>query len=248
MHGLLTLVPILVAVALTARRWRARGGSTQLVLDVAVWTVAAGIVGARLYHIATSWSEVPKTWWGPFAIWEGGLGSWGSLLFGTLAGAWILRRRDVSVAAFLDAAAPGVLLAYGIGRLGNYFNQELFGTPTSLPWGLSVGPDFRPPGYEAYAIFHPTFLYELLWDMALVALLLVVERRFRLRPPGLFLLFLAGYGFGRIFEELLRIDPSLRLFGLRLNFYIATGLFLTSSAIFLWSQRRLLSPGAPAST
>ncbi len=246
-HALLTLVPIFVAVALTARRWRARGGSTDLVFDVAVWSVVAGIVGARLYHLATSWSEVPKTWWGPFAIWEGGLASWGSLLFGALAAVWVLRRRGASVAAFLDAAAPGVLLAYGIGRLGNYFNQELFGTPTSLPWGLEVAPAFRPAGYEAYASFHPTFLYELVWDVALVGLLLVAERRLRPRPPGLFLLFLAGYGFGRIFEELLRIDPSLRLFGLRLNFYVATALFLTSSAIFLWSQRRLRPPGAPAS-
>jgi len=238
LHGLLILVPALIAVAWTVRRWKARGGSAELVLDVAVWALLGGIVGARLYHVATSWSELPDAWWGPFAVWRGGLASWGGLLGGTLAGMFVLRRRGVPVRQFMDAAAPAVLLAYALGRLGNYTNQELFGPPTSLPWGLEVEPAFRSDGYEEYATFQPTFLYELLWEVGVVFVLLAVERRARLRPPGLFLLFLAGYGLGRMFGELFfRIDPALTIAGLRLNFYVATALVLASGALLTRTQR-----------
>lgn len=245
-HGILILVPILLAAWITARRWRARGGRSELVWEVTLWTVVGGIVGARLYHVLTSWDQVPDEWWGPLAIWRGGLASWGALLGGTLAGVWMLRRRGVGVARFLDAAAPGVVVAFGIGRLGNYFNQELFGPPTDLPWALEVEPAFREEGYEDSAAFHPTFLYELAWDLALAGLLVAVERRFRLRPAGLFVLFLAGYSFGRIFEELFfRIDPAHHFFGLRLNFFVASGLFLAIATLFLRRQRRWRSEPAP---
>jgi len=244
LHGLLILVPALIAVAWTARRWQARGGSAELVLDVAVWALLGGIVGARLYHVATSWSELPDAWWGPFAVWRGGLASWGGLLGGTLAAVLVLHRRGVPIRRFLDAAAPAVLLAYALGRLGNYTNQELFGPPTSLPWGLEVEPAFRPDGYEQYATFQPTFLYELLWEAGVVLVLLAVERRVRVRPPGLFLLFLAGYGLGRMFGELFfRIDPAITIGGLRLNFYVATALVLASGALLAGRQLR---KGAPA--
>jgi len=238
LHGLLILVPALIAVAWTARRWQARGGSAELVLDVAVWALLGGIVGARLYHVATSWSELPDAWWGPFAVWRGGLASWGGLLGGTLAAVLVLHRRGVPIRRFLDAAAPAVLLAYALGRLGNYTNQELFGPPTSLPWGLEVEPAFRPVAYEEYATFQPTFLYELLWEAGVVLVLLAVERRARLRPPGLFLLFLAGYGLGRMFGELFfRIDPAITIASLRLNFYVATALVLASGALLARTQR-----------
>lgn len=238
LHGLLILVPALIAVAWTVRRWKARGGSGEVVVDVAVWALLGGIVGARLYSVATSWSEVPDAWWGVFAVWEGGLASWGGLLGGTLAGVFVLRRHGVPVARFMDAAAPAVLLAYALGRLGNYTNQELFGPPTNLSWGLEVEPAFRPYGYEEYATFQPTFLYELLWEVGFVFVLLAVERRVRLRPPGLFLLFLTGYGVGRVFGELFfRIDPAITILGLRVNFYVATALVLASGALFARTQR-----------
>ena len=243
LHGLLILVPALIAVAWTRRRWQARGGSAELVLDVAVWALLGGIVGARLYHVATSWSELPDAWWGPFAVWRGGLASWGGLLGGTLAAVLVLHRRGVPVRRFMDAAAPAVLLAYALGRLGNYTNQELFGPPTSLPWGLEVEPAFRPDGYEQYATFQPTFLYELLWEVGVVLVLLAVERRVRVRPPGLFLLFLAGYGLGRMLGELFfRIDPAITIAGLRLNFYVATALVLASGALLAGTQLRKRAP------
>ncbi|HEY8791673.1 MAG TPA: prolipoprotein diacylglyceryl transferase family protein, partial [Gaiellaceae bacterium] len=135
MYGLMLLLAIAACCWLTGYRWVRCGGDWDLVFRVAVWGVAAGIVGARLYHDVTSWNEVPKPWWGPFAVWQGGLGVWGGILFGVLAGAWIVRRSGQSVRLFMDAVAPGLLLAQGIGRIGNWFNQELFGKPTDLPWG-----------------------------------------------------------------------------------------------------------------
>src|SRR6184192_4932955 len=165
MYGLMLLLAIAAAIGLTGVRWVRRGGEWDLVLRVAVWGVAFGIVGARAYHDITSWNEVssPK-WKGIFAVWQGGLGVWGGILLGCLAGAIVVRRSGESVRRFMDAVAPGLLLAQGIGRWGNWWNQELFGKPTSLPWGLKIDIDHRPPQYVDNTTFHPTFLYELLWD------------------------------------------------------------------------------------
>ena len=165
MYGLMLLLAIAACLTLTGYRWVKWGGDWDLVFRVAVWGVAAGIVGARLYHDVTSWSEVPTQWWGPFAVWQGGLGVWGGILFGVLAGAWVVHRSGQSVRLFMDAVAPGLLLAQGIGRIGNWFNQELFGKPTDLPWGLEIDPEHRPDGYFNYDTFHPTFLYELTYDL-----------------------------------------------------------------------------------
>lgn len=236
-YGLMYIVAIAAAIWITARRWTALGGERQLVEDVALVGVPAGLVGARLYFLATSWDQVPDQWWGPFAIWQGGLGVWGGIALGTLAGVVLLRRRGASVTRFLDAAAPGLLVAQAIGRVGNYFNQELFGGPTSLPWGLEIEPAFRPEAYAAFSTFHPTFLYEGLWNLTLAAGLVWLGRRRDIRAPGLFALYVAGYSFGRIFEELLRIDPSYLLLGLRLNLYVAAGFVLVGAAWFAASQR-----------
>ncbi len=236
MYGLMLLLAIAACVALTGWRWVRWGGDWDLVFRVAVWGVAAGIVGARLYHDLTSWSEVPKDWWGPFAVWQGGLGVWGGILFGCLVGAWVVRRSGQSVRLFMDAVAPGLLLAQGIGRLGNWFNQELFGKPTDLPWGLEIDPAHRPAGYFDHDTFHPTFLYELVYDLGGVAILLLIDRRFRLRRPALFALYVGIYSFGRFFEELLRIDPAHEYFGLRLNAYVSIALFVLSTAFFIWWQ------------
>jgi prolipoprotein diacylglyceryl transferase len=236
MYGLMLLLAIAAAVGLTGWRWVRWGGDWDLVFRVAVWGVAAGIVGARLYHDVTSWNEVPDQWWGPFAVWQGGLGVWGGILFGVLAGAWIVHRSGQSVRLFMDAVAPGLLLAQGIGRIGNWFNQELFGKPTDLPWALEIDPQHRPPGYFNSETFHPTFLYELTYDLIGVAILLWIDRRFNLRRPGLFALYVSYYCFGRFFEELLRIDPAHEYFGLRLNAWVSIVVFVLSTAFFIWWQ------------
>jgi prolipoprotein diacylglyceryl transferase len=236
MYGLMLLLAIAASCALTGYRWVKWGGDWDLVFRVAVWGVASGIVGARLYHDVTSWNEVPDHWWGPFAVWQGGLGVWGGILFGVLAGAWIVHRSGQSVRLFMDAVAPGLLLAQGIGRIGNWFNQELFGKPTDLPWGLEIDPQHRPPGYFDHATFHPTFLYELTYDVIGVAILLWVDRRFSIRRPALFALYVSYYCFGRFFEELLRVDPAHEFLGLRLNAWVSIAVFVLSTAFFIWWQ------------
>jgi prolipoprotein diacylglyceryl transferase len=237
-YGVMLLLGIVAATWLTGVRWVRRGGDWDLVYRVAMWGVLGGVIGARLYHVITSWSTVDEEWWEPFAVWQGGLGIWGGIAGGVLAGAIVVRRAGESVFRFMDAVAPGLLLAQAIGRFGNYFNQELFGEPTDLPWALEIDPANRPEGFEQFATFHPTFLYESLWNLLGVAVLLVVDRRLRIRAPGLFALYVAWYTFGRFWEELLRIDPSHEYLGLRLNAYVSIAVFGAAIAAFVWSQRR----------
>ena len=242
-YGLAYVVAVLAAVTITARRWQALGGDRALVYDVALWGFPAGVIGGRLYFIATSWSEVPPHWWGPFAIWKGGLGIWGGIALGTLAGIWVLRRRGANVTLFMDAAAPGLLVAQAIGRIGNYFNQELFGGPSKLPVGardLSRASSRRlravrdlPADVPVRADLEPA-----------------ARRRARvagpaspIKPPGLFALYVAGYSFARIGEELLRVDPAHHIFGLRLNFYVAAIICLAGLAWFVRIQRTTKPPG-----
>jgi prolipoprotein diacylglyceryl transferase len=236
MYGLMLLAGIVACIWITGRRWVAQGGDWDLIFRVAVWGVGFGVVGARLYHDVTSWGEVPDHWWGPFAVWEGGLGVWGGILFGCLAGAVIVRRSGASVFKMMDAVAPGLLVAQGIGRIGNWWNQELFGKPTDLPWALEIDPEHRPAGYFDSPTFHPTFLYELVYDLLAALLLIWIGRRFRIRPPALFALYVSIYCFGRFFEELLRIDPAHEFAGLRLNAWVSIVLFACSSLFFVWWQ------------
>jgi prolipoprotein diacylglyceryl transferase len=245
-YGVMLLLGILAAVWLAGRRWTRRGGDWDLVFRVAMWGVAGGVVGARLYHVVTSWSEVPDPkWQGVFEIWKGGLGVWGGILGGVLAGAWVVRRSGNSVYAFMDVSAPGILLAQAIGRWGNYFNQELFGKPTDLPWGLEIDVQNRPQQYIGDPTFHPLFLYESLWSLLGVGVLLLVDRRFRIRAPGLFALYVAWYTAFRAFEETLRIDPSHHYLGQRLNFWVSVVLFALAIVAFVWSQRRSGEPRRP---
>ncbi len=232
MYGVMLLLAIAACVWLTGRRWVKWGGDWDLVYRCAVWGVIAGIVGARIYHLITSWNEDPaihEHWYGPFAVWQGGLGIWGGIPFGVLTGAWIVRRSGNSVRLMMDAVAPGLLLAQGIGRWGNYFNQELYGKATSLPWGLKID---AQPGQT----FHPTFLYEFLWDILGVLVLLYVDRRFRIKRPALFSLYIAWYCAFRCFEETLRIDPSNHFLHMRINFWVSLVCFLASAAFFIWWQ------------
>jgi len=237
MYGLTLLVAIAACILLTGYRWTRRGGDWDLILKVAVWGVAAGIVGARIYHDITSWNEVssPK-WKGVFAVWQGGLGVWGGILLGCLVGAYVAHREGVSVLALMDAVAPGLLLAQGIGRWGNWWNQELYGKPTSLPWGLKIDPEHRVSGYESFTTFHPTFLYEFVYDLVGVGILLLLDRRFRFKPPALFALYVSYYTAGRFLEELIRIDPAHHFAGLRLNAWVSIVVFVVSTSFFVWWQ------------
>jgi phosphatidylglycerol---prolipoprotein diacylglyceryl transferase len=246
LYGVMLLLAIAACIALTGYRWVKWGGDWDLVFRVAVWGVAFGIVGARLYHDITSWSEVKaiNAWWAPFAVWKGGLGVWGGILFGVLAGAWVVHRSGNSIRLFMDAVAPGLLLAQGIGRWGNWFNQELFGKPTSLPWGLKIDEAHRG-AYIQYTTFHPTFLYEFIWDIVGVIVLLLVDRYFRIRRPGLFALYVSWYCFGRFFEELLRIDPAHHIAGLRLNAWVSIIVFICSTTFFVWWQFLRDRPAGP---
>jgi prolipoprotein diacylglyceryl transferase len=241
LYGVMLLLAIAACVALTGYRWVRWGGDWDLVFRVAVWGVAFGIVGARLYHDVTSWNEVQDldAWWAPFAVWKGGLGVWGGILFGVLAGAWIVHRSRQSVRLFMDAVAPGLLLAQGIGRWGNWFNQELFGKPTDLPWGLRIDAEHQaslPAKYLNAPGYQPTFLYEFIYDVIGVIILLLVDRRFRIRRPALFALYVSIYCLGRFFEELLRIDPAHMYLGLRLNAWVSIVVFVLSTAFFIWWQ------------
>jgi prolipoprotein diacylglyceryl transferase len=236
-YGLLYVAAVIAGVAITTRRWEAAGGSRELVHEVALWGFPAGLIGGRLYYLATSWDQVPDAWWGPFAVWKGGLGIWGGIALGTAVGIWRLHRRGADIAAFLDAAAPALLVAQAIGRVGNYFNQELFGKPTTLPWSLEIDPAQRPDGYERFTTFHPTFLYEITWNLALAGFLVWLGHHRQIRPPGLFALYVTGYSLFRIFEELLRIDPAHHILGLRLNLYLASTLTLTGAIWFIANQR-----------
>lgn len=251
-YALCIIAGILVAVLWTERRFVARGGEPGTVTDVAVFAVPFGLVGGRLYHLATDW----RTYFGPggnpiaaLYIWQGGLGIWGAIALGGV-GAWIAcRRRGVPLTAFADAAAPGIVAAQAIGRLGNYFNQELYGGPTTLPWGLEIYPRVDPTtgipdnltgvavSSTPVAIVHPTFLYELLWNLVVAALVVWADRRFRLAHGRAFALYVAGYTAGRFGIELMRTDPATRVFGdVRINVVVAAVVF-AGAVFYLWWVR-----------
>jgi len=246
-YGLLIALGVVAAVALTRRRWIARGGDPDVISTLAVWCVPAGLVGARLYHVATDYQLYEGRWLDAFKVWDGGLGVWGAIGGGTIAGLVVAHVKGWDKLALMDAAAPGLALAQAIGRWGNWFNQELFGRPTDLPWGLEIDFANRPAGYERFETFHPTFLYESLWCLAIVGLLLLVERRFRLRPGRLFALYVAAYTFARFWIEGLRIDPANKIAGLRVNEWVSLLLFAAAMASFFWPSRGKPEPEPEAS-
>ena len=237
-YGLTLLAAIAAAVAIGGIRWTRRGGDWDLIFRVAVWGVASGIVGARLYHVLTSWNELPDEWWGPFAIWKGGLGVWGGIGLGVVVGAIVAKRSGADLAKLADCVAPALLVAQGVGRFGNWWNQELYGNATDLPWGLEISPENRPIDLIESNTFHPTFLYEALWCFAAAGILLLIERRFRIRPGGLFALYVLVYSIGRFWIEMLRVDPSHEWGGVRLNVYVAGLAIILSAAFFSWWQKR----------
>jgi prolipoprotein diacylglyceryl transferase len=248
-YALCILVGIFVAMWVGDRRWVARGGNKGLVYDVAVWAVPFGIIGGRLYHVLTDWPTYFGTGGsglrGAIAIWEGGLGIWGAIALGTV-GAWIgCRRQGVPLPPFTDALAVGVPLAQAIGRVGNWFNQELFGKPTDLPWGLEIDPAFRPSGYEQYATFHPTFLYEALWLVGVAGLVAWADRRWTLGHGRAFALYIATYCVGRLGMEMLRIDPATQVGGIRINVFTSVVVGLGAVVYFVISARTRPGREAP---
>jgi prolipoprotein diacylglyceryl transferase len=248
-YGLMYVVGITLAVLITRRRWRAAGGNPDLVSDVAIWAVPIGLIGARIYFDITTPADIqPHVWWGVFAIWTGGLGVWGGIAAGAAAGIWRVRRAGASAGLFANAIAPALLVAQAVGRIGNYFNQELFGKPTGLPWALEISPAHRPANYLNNPTFQPSFLYELIFDLALAAALVWLGHHRKIKPWGLFALYVAGYSAYRIFEETIRVDSSEHFLGLRLNFYVASLVALIGIAWFIWAQRQpapAVSSGGP---
>ena len=220
-YALLIVAGIIIAVWFGGKRYVARGGRPGAITDIAIWAVPFGIIGGRLYHVITD----NQLYFGPdgkglvaaFRIWDGGLGIWGAVALGALGG-WIgARRAGVALPPVADAIAPAIALAQAIGRWGNYFNQELFRKPTTVPWALEIDPAHRPAGYEQYATFQPTFLYESLWLIGMVLVLVWADKRFRMGHGRVFALYVLLYCIGRFWIESLRIDDAHHILGLRLN-------------------------------
>ena len=220
-YGLCIALGVLAAVAIARRRLEARGGDPEDITTIAIAAVPAGLIGARLYHVITDWSRLYSggRWWpDAFAIWNGGLGIPGGVLAGVAVGVFMCRRMRLDWRYVADCAAPAIPVAQAIGRLGNWFNQELYGRPSDLPWALEIdAPEDHPPG----TTFHPTFLYEGLWNLGLAALIVLGGRRWILRPGRWMAVYVAGYGLGRLWVESLRIDVATEFAGFRVNTWIS---------------------------
>jgi prolipoprotein diacylglyceryl transferase len=250
-YAICIIAGVFLAVWLGERRMVSQGGRSGVISDIALWAVPFGVVGGRLYHVLTDpeYFAVGKNPWAAFAIWRGGLGIWGAIALGAL-GAWIGARR--SGAPFSEVAwalAPALPLAQAVGRWGNWFNQELFGKPTDLPWALQIAPEHRPDGYKNVATFHPTFLYEFAWDLGVAGLVLWAGSRFRLSGGRLFALYVMGYTAGRGWIEYLRIDTVNHIFGLRLNVWTSIIGFAAAAMYFLATRHEIrVSPEDAMST
>jgi prolipoprotein diacylglyceryl transferase len=238
------IIGVFIAVWYGNKRWIARGGKVGTVADIAVWAVPFGLVGGRLYHVITDYELYftdGKDWVDAFKVWQGGLGIWGAIAMGAL-GAWIgCRRRGIALPAYADAIAPGIAFAQAAGRWGNWFNQELYGRPTTLPWGLKIDAAHRPDATPDLATYHPTFLYESLWCVGVALLVIWADRRFKLGHGRAFALYVAAYTVGRFWIEHMRVDYAHRILGMRLNDWTAIVVFVAAVAYFVLSGR--LRPG-----
>ncbi|KUI37474.1 prolipoprotein diacylglyceryl transferase [Mycobacterium sp. GA-2829] len=261
-YAMFIIAGIVAALLIGNRRWIARGGEPGVVYDIAIWAIPFGLVGGRLYHVITDW----RTYFGDdglgvaatLRIWDGGLGIWGAVALGGV-GAWIgCRRRGIALPAFGDAVAPGIVLAQAIGRIGNYFNQELYGRPTDLPWGLEIYYRRDPAGVvdvhavdgvstgQVADVVHPTFLYESLWNVVVFGMLIGVDRRFRIGHGRLFALYVAGYCVGRFFVELMRSDAATQIAGIRINSFTATVVLIGALIYFFRAPKGRETLGSSA--
>jgi prolipoprotein diacylglyceryl transferase len=237
-YGLMIALGAVVAVWLGGRRLeQTHTGTREDMSAVAMWALPAGVIGARLYHVATDWKSFQGDWLRAFKIWEGGLGIWGGIALGTVVGLWAARRRGVSPGAMLRATTPALPLAQAIGRWGNWWNQELFGRPTTVPWALRIDEPNRPAVYRDDATFHPTFLYESIWNALLCVALIQIDKRFKLRPGKLFALYVAGYCSARFFLERLRVDPASEVAGLRINEWVSAVGFVVGVAYVVFGPK-----------
>jgi len=245
-YALCIITGIAAAIWIGRKRYANLGGNPDDVSEVAIWAVPFGIIGGRIYHVITS----PAQYFGAngnpvdaLKIWEGGLGIWGAISLGAV-GAYLYFRTHKTTLNFrqlLDSLAPGIVVAQAIGRIGNYFNQEVFGKPTELPWGLEIDPVNRPDGFESYATFHPTFLYELLWCLVVAVLLIKLPgflKQIASKQGDIFALYILGYTLGRVWIESLRIDEANLILGLRLNIWVSLIVLITASAYLIASKRR----------
>jgi len=233
-YGLLIACGIAAAVWLSQRRWERIGGLPGTMPALALWGVPGGLIGARLYSLATSWqADTGGHWYRAFAIWDGGLGIWGGVVGGIGLGIVGVYRHRLPVRPILDCVAPAFAIGQAIGRWGNYFNQELFGRPSTLPWALRIDPSNRPPGYTQYSTFQPTFLYECIWDLMVLGLVIWIERRFRIRRGYLIAVYASLYTLGRFWTEYLRIDTAHKFFGLRLNDWTSIVVFVVATVVLL---------------
>ncbi len=236
-YGLMIAIGVLCAFWLARRRWQQAGHDPAEIESPGIWAVVAGFVGGRLAYVSTHTGEFSGRWLHVFAIWEGGLALYGGLTLGILTGIVVAWRRGLPLAAVLDAAIPAIPLAQAFGRWGNYFNQELFGTPTKVPWALEVEPDFRPDKYREFATFHPTFLYESIWNLLIVGVLLYLGARRALRTGSIVLCYLVLYAAGRFLLELIRTDTTYRLFGLSRNAYVSLAVIVGAGAWLYLRER-----------
>ena len=230
-YGLMIALGALVAVMWSQKRLAARGGDPEDIATIAMWAVPAGLIGSRLYHVATDWRSFRGRWEDVPAVWQGGLGIPGGLMAGVLVGVLVARSRGLSMAAAMDVMIPTIPVAQAIGRWGNWFNQEVFGRPTDLPWALEIDAVHRPAAHLDAAAFHPTFLYEGLWNVALAVVLVRVERRSLLRPGYIVALWVFGYGLGRLWVEALRSDAASLIAGVRVNIWMALLAILVGAVV-----------------
>lgn len=245
-YGLLLAIGVVIAVKMTMVRWGKRGGDPNQILDGALIVVVSGVVGARLYHVITDYQRFDHGHWiDAFKLWKGGLAIWGAVLGGAAAVAYLAARRRMSGLAISDCVMPGLFFAQALGRWGNWFNQELFGRPTDLPWGLEISPAKRPDGYAGVETFHPTFLYESIYCLLGGIALLWIDKHLRLKRGQLTALYVVIYTFGRFFFENLRIDDAHDILGLRVNAWVSLGFFCFGVGWFLWLGRHGDEADAP---
>lgn len=239
LYGLMIALGVIAAVWLFGKRLEEREvGTKDDASAIAIWAVLAGVIGARLYHVVTDYDRFRNNWGEIPAIWNGGLGIPGGLLFGTLVGMYLAKRRAIPIAVAATCAAPAIALAQAIGRWGNYFNQELYGRPTGLPWALRIDPQhFDTDVYLIGTTFHPTFLYESLWSLGLCFVLLWIDKRWRPAPGQLFVMYVMGYGIGRFWVESIRIDRADTISGLRVNQWVALAAVVIGGIVLAWMRR-----------
>ncbi len=235
-YGLMIALGVVAAAWLFSRRFTQRGHSPDLATSATVWAVIAGLIGARVYHVITDWKSFRGNWGEAWQIWEGGLGIPGAVMAAALA-MWVFARaKKIPLSDVADSVAPALPLGQAIGRWGNWFNQELYGRPTDLPWALEIDPRYRPDKYRADETFHPTFLYECIWNLALMGVLLWVSKRFTLKPGRLFGLYVLGYALGRLWIETIRVDFASELAGVRVNIWVMLALIAGSVVFLLWRR------------